>query len=80
MEKVVKNCRACTDSTNKEPLKMIELLKEPWKEVSIDFCGPCKAGEYILVVIDDYSQYPEIEILHSTFARATIPKLEYLRL
>ena len=32
-------------------------------------------GEYILVDIDDYSRYPEIETLHSTSARATIPKL-----
>ena len=59
-EKVVQNClpcQACTDS-NKEPLKMTELPMEPRKEVSIDLCGPFKTGEYILVVIDDYSRYP----------------------
>ena len=66
VEKVVRNClpcQACADSTNKEPLKMIEFRKEPWKEVSIDFCEPFKTGECILVIIDDYSRYPEIEIL-----------------
>ncbi|KAI0217077.1 hypothetical protein LSAT2_031014, partial [Lamellibrachia satsuma] len=55
---------------------MIELPKEPWKEVFIDLCGPFKTGEYILVVIDDYSRCPQIEILHSTSARPTIPKLD----
>ena len=55
---------------------MTELLKEPWKEVSIDFGGPFKTGEYILVVIDNYSRYPEIDQLHSTSTRATIPKLD----
>ena len=55
---------------------MTELPMEPWKEMSIDLCGPFKTGEYILVVVDDYSRYPEVEILHSSSARATIPKLD----
>ena len=56
-------CQECTYSTNKEQLKMTVFPKEPWKEVSIDLCEPFKTGECILVIIDDYSRYPEIEIL-----------------
>ena len=47
-----------------------------WNEVKIDFCGPFPSGHYVLVVIDIYSRYPEIEILKSTAAPKVIPKLD----
>lgn len=34
------------------------------------------SGEYLLVVIDDYSRYPEIETVYSTSARSTMTKLD----
>ena len=40
-----------------EPLKMIELSKGPWQKVNVDFVGPFPSGEYVLVVIDNYSRY-----------------------
>ena len=44
----------------------------------IDFCGPFPSGHYVLVVIDVYSRYPEIEILKSTAAPKVIPKLDII--
>ncbi len=38
--------------------------------------GPFPTGEYLLVVMDEYSRFPVVEILHSTAARTTIPMLE----
>ena len=35
-------------------------------------------GEYVLVVIDLYSKFLEVEIIHSTLAQATIPKLDLI--
>ena len=34
------------------------------------------AGHYVLVVIDDYSRFPEVEIVHSTSAKAVLPNLD----
>ena len=48
----------------------------PWKEVSIDFAGTYPSGEYIMVVIDEYTRFPEVEILTSTTAKSVIPKLD----
>ena len=31
-----------------------------WSEISINFAGPFLSGEYLLVVIDAYSRFPEI--------------------
>ena len=59
-----------------EPLQMTKLPEGPWKEVSADFCGPFKTGEYLLVVIDEYSRFPEVEIVMSTSSKSTIPKLD----
>ena len=42
----------------------------------MDFCGPFPTGEYLLVVIDAYSRFPEVDIISSTSAKVTVPKLE----
>ncbi len=53
---------------------MSPLPPEPWHTVHVDFCRPFLTGDYI--IIDAYSRFPEVEILHSTSAKATIPKLD----
>lgn len=42
----------------------------------MDFCGPLPTGEYLLVIIDEYSRYPIVEITRSVSASATIPVLD----
>ena len=42
----------------------------------MDFCGPFSMGEYLFVVIDAYSRFPEVDIVHSTSASAIIPKMD----
>ncbi len=79
VENTVKECMPCqaaNPAQKLEPLCMTTLPKCPWTEVSIDFAGPFPCGNYLLVVIDDFSRYPEVEIVSSTSARATIPKLD----
>ena len=41
---------------------------EPWHTVHTDFCGPLSTGEYLLVVIDAYSWFPEVDVVRSTSA------------
>ena len=42
----------------------------------MDFCGPLPTGEYLFVIIDAYSHYPEVEMVHSISAKALIPKMD----
>ena len=44
----------------------------------MDFYGPLPTGEYILVAIDRYSRYPEVEVVRSTKASTVIPKLDQI--
>jgi len=75
----IQACLPCQSVVNKpvrEPLKMTPLPSRPWSEVSVDFYGPLPQGQYLLVAIDDYSRFPEVEICSTTSARATIPLLD----
>ena len=78
VEVKVKSCDAClvtTPECKREPLLMSPLPAAPWKEVSVDFAEiPNK--EYLLLITDDYSRYPVVEIVKSTAATTTIPKLD----
>ena len=55
---------------------MNELPPKPWHTVHVNFCGLFPTEEYLLVVIDAYSQFPEVEIVKSTSVVSTIAKFE----
>ena len=68
-------CQAVTTANKPAPLRMNELPPAPWHTLHLDHCGPFPTGEYILVVIDAYTRYPEIAIVKSTSAFTTINHL-----
>ena len=80
VEETVKSCIPCQAShnqkTERDPIISTPLPDEPWQSVSVDFTGPFPSGEYLLVMIDDYSRYPEVEIVSNLSARTVLPKLE----
>ena len=55
---------------------MITLPSAPWKEIAVDFAGPFPSGDYIVVVVDEFSPFPEVELLTSTSAKAVVSKLD----
>ena len=55
---------------NKHPLP-----SKPWDRLHMDFCGPFPTGQTLLVVIDSYTKFPEVEIIKSTTAGAVISRL-----
>ena len=69
-------CQAAIPQTTYEPLKMTPLPEAPWWELSTDFYGPLPSGEYLLVIIDDYSRFPVVELVRSTSANTVIPVLD----
>jgi len=78
-ESLVKQCIACqanTQQNNYGPLQTSELPPGPWQNHLIDFCGPFLNGEYLLCLMDDFSQFCFAEVVHSTSARAVIPVLD----
>ena len=75
VEEKVKSCLACqvtTPTNEREPLQMSELPTAPWTEVSINFgVAPTGSSEYLLILIDDYSRFPAVELVGLMIFRNT---------
>ena len=69
-------CQSVGKPNPPQPLTMSKMPDAPSDKVHLDFYGPVLSGEYLLVVIDRYSRYPEVEIVRSTKASVVIPKLD----
>ena len=80
VEEAVRLCHPCQVVTNvpiKEPLKMVPIPNEAWTDLRMDFYGPVHpTGEMIIVVEDEHSRYPDLEIIHSTSSATVNPVLE----
>ena len=70
------SCQAVSQANTPEAVKLSEMPNGPWEKVHMDFYGPLPSGEQLLVVIDRYSRFPEVEIVKSTKASIVIPKLD----
>eukprot|EP00057_Strongylocentrotus_purpuratus_P001926 XP_003723494.1 PREDICTED: uncharacterized protein K02A2.6-like [Strongylocentrotus purpuratus] len=79
VERKISQCLPCQATTvgpsPRAPLQMSDLPNGPWEEVSVDFAD-LPSGDHLLVIIDDYSRYPVVEVVSSTSGKATIPKLD----
>ena len=79
IEHTVTRCLPCQAATHTlmiyEPLRMTDLSDRPWQKVSMELCGPFPSGDYLLVVTDDDSRFPEVVFVRSTSVRALIPHL-----
>ena len=69
-------CQAVGKSNPPLPIESTEMPNGPWEKLHMDFYGPLPSNEYLLVVIDRYSRFPEVEIVKSTKASIVIPKLD----
>ena len=82
IEKVVSECVYCQAVTPEHnashPVTMTPLPDQPWQRVSVDTLGPLPSGQHLLVVIDDYTRYPVVEVLEHTSCDSIILKLHHI--
>ena len=79
VEQKIAGCRGCQASTRtvtRDPLRPTPLPERAWQHVDMDFWGPLPSGDYLLVVIDEYSRYPVVEPTQSTGGDTVIPILD----
>lgn len=80
-ENFVKKCHGCTmvaAPAPPEPLKRKELPSQPWKHVAIDYLGPLPSGHNLLVIVDYYSRFIEVEIMKKITTEETIKRLRVI--
>ena len=79
VERLVSSCIPCQSVSarpRREPLRMSEMPSGPWQQLACDFKGPMPNGEYLFVIIDEYSRFPIVEIVRSTSASTIVPKMD----
>lgn len=79
VERYVKKCEGCilvSAPSAPEPMRRSELPERPWEHLAIDFLGPLPSGHNLLVVVDYYSRFFEIEIMKKIDSTETIRRLE----
>ena len=78
-ERFCKTCHGCqlvNGPSKPEPIKSTPLPSDPWKDLAIDLLGPLPSGDSVLVVVDYFSRYYEVEVMRSTTSEKVIECLE----
>lgn len=78
-EEFVKKCRGCilvSAQSAPEPLRRTVLPTAPWEFIAIDFLGPLPSGHNLLVIVDYYSRFKEVEIMTKIDSFETIKRLK----
>ena len=80
-KKLLDNCITCQANVIQHSFAPLQMTAHPqalWQYLTADFCSPLPSGDMLLVLIDEYSRYPKVEIARSTSANTVIPKLDRL--
>lgn len=75
ISEITRGCLACQASTvtkTRDPLIPSSPPDELWQNLAADHWGPTPDGHFLLVVIDELSRYPEVEVVKSTGAEENI--------
>lgn len=65
-------CQLVTKSTPPPPVKPTPLPEQPWQELALDFLGPLSTGKHLLVLVDYYSRWIEVDIILSTSRKGIV--------
>ncbi|XP_026540268.1 uncharacterized protein K02A2.6-like [Notechis scutatus] len=80
IETWVGTCTKCQKSRPTPPPAPIlnwETPRGPWSRIHIDFAGPTK-GYTFLIIVDAYSNWLEVSVMHSTTTEAVVKQLRKL--
>merc|ERR1712048_144627 len=75
----VESCIGCLSAISRNtvvPLEPNFLPERAWQNLHADFKGPTGGQYYFHVLIDQYSEYPEVDIVTSTSFKKLKPKLD----
>ena len=79
-------CQVVVKEYRAPPVKPTKLPDRPWQDLSLDLLGPMPTGEHLVVLVDYFSRWMEVDVTHSTnsdriikcldshFARYGVPK------
>lgn len=78
-ERFCKTCHGChlvSSPSKLELIKSTPLTSGPWQDLAIDLLGPLPSGDFVLVAVDYFSRYYEVEVMRSMMSEKIIECLE----
>ena len=66
VEEEISLCRECQlngERVRPEPLQMTKMPERPWEYLRADFKGPLPDGQMALIVQDEHSRFPSIQVV-----------------
>ena len=69
-------CQAVTPITTIPPVKTTAMPTKPWRDLAVDLMSPLTTGESLLVTVDYYSRWVEVDVVINTTSSAIIRCLE----
>ena len=73
-ERKCRSCHGCQvvsqTAPTQPPVKPTPLPQGSWEHLAADLLGPLPTGEFLLVTVDYYSRYFEVDVLRSTTSKA----------
>ena len=79
VEKFCRLCRECQRVGLPDPpeeMRRTELPKGPWQDLAADLMGPLPNGEYVLVIVDYFSRYFEVNFIRRVTSTVIVRCLE----
>ena len=70
------SCQAVGQPAPPPPVNRTTLPSGPWEHLAVDLLGPLPSGDSLLVLVDYYSRFFEVDIMRSTSAEMVIERLE----
>ena len=69
-------CQAVTLVATIPPVKTTMMPTKLWRDLAVDLMGPLTTGESLLVTVDYYSRWIEVDVVRNTTSSAIIRFLE----
>ena len=69
-------CQAVTPVATIPPVKTTTMPIKPWRALAVDLMGPLPTGESLLITVDYYSRWVELDVVRRTTSNGIIRCLE----
>ena len=69
-------CQLVTKNVPPPPVKPTCMPQQPWEELALDLLGPLPTGESLLVLVDYYSRWIEVDVIRATTSKVIIQRLD----
>ena len=69
------SCQSVNPPEVSPPIQPTPLPRHPWQHLAVDLLGPLPTGEHLMVLVDYYSRFYEVDVLRSTTSEVVIERL-----